>query len=88
MAAKTVYPVIKHYLLYSSLLTLLTISLTNAQPKFAGKEDLLSTPKKYTVFFNSESPKIDGKLDDEVWKILRILKLNENPFLSGIPEQR
>lgn len=68
MATSTVFPEIKLYLLFSSLLTLLTISFTNAQPKFAGKEDLLSAPQKYTVFFNSESPKIDGKLDDAVWK--------------------
>jgi hypothetical protein len=43
------------------------ISRSSAQSRFAGKEELLSTPKKYTVFFNSESPKIDGKLDDLVW---------------------
>jgi len=47
---------------------LTTISSIKAQPKFPGKEHLLSTPKKYTVFFNSEAAKIDGKLDDEVWK--------------------
>jgi hypothetical protein len=94
MAFKNLYPEIKFYLLYSIVLTLLTISFCNAQPKFTGKEDLFSTPKKYTVFFNAESPKIDGKLDDQsgkMWngqKISRILKLNANPFQSGIPGQR
>ncbi len=68
MAIKIFYPENKFYLLYSVVLTLLTISYSNAQPKFTGKEDLLSTPKKYTAFFNAESPKIDGKLDDAVWK--------------------
>lgn len=68
MVVKIFYPENKFYLFYSVVLTLLTISFGNAQPKFAGKEDLLSTPKKYTAFFNAESPKIDGKLDDAAWK--------------------
>jgi hypothetical protein len=54
-------------LLVFSLLMISFISRSSAQSRFAGKEELLSTPKKYTVFFNSESPKIDGKLDDLVW---------------------
>jgi len=68
MAIKIFHPGNKFYLLYSGLLTLLTISISSAQPKFAGKEDLLSNPKQYTVFFNPDAPKIDGKLDDVVWK--------------------
>jgi len=68
MVFKNLYPEIKFYLLNSVVLTLFTISFCSAQPKFTGKEDLFSTPKKYTVFFNAESPKIDGKLDDAVWK--------------------
>ncbi len=68
MTFKTFYPGNKFCFLFSVLLTLMTISTGIAQPKFAGKENLLSTPKKYTVFYNAESPKIDGKLDDEVWK--------------------
>ena len=68
MNIKTSYPEFKFYLLFSVLLTLMTLSSVKAQPGFSGKEDLLSTPKKYTAFFNAESPKIDGKLDDAVWK--------------------
>lgn len=51
-----------------SLFVLFNGTTTVAQPSFIGKEDLLITPKKYTVFFNSNAPKIDGKLNDEVWK--------------------
>lgn len=58
----------KTSLLVFSLLIISFISKSSAQSRFAGKEELLSTPKKYTVFFNSESPKVDGKLDDVVWK--------------------
>jgi len=68
MAIKIVHSRNKFYLLYSIFLTLLTISFCSAQPKFAGKEDLLSNPKQYSVFFNADAPKIDGKLDDAVWK--------------------
>jgi len=68
MNIKTSYPEFKFYLLLSVLLILMTLSSVKAQPGFSGKEDLLSTPKKYTAFFNSKSPKIDGKLDDEAWK--------------------
>lgn len=64
----SIKPEIKLYLLYSSLFTSLIVSSTNAQPKFTGKENLLTTPKKYTAFYSSEPPKIDGKLDDAVWK--------------------
>ena len=63
MNIKTSYPEFKFYLLFSVLLTLMTLSSVKAQPGFSGKEDLLSTPKKYTAFFNAESPKIDGKLE-------------------------
>ena len=68
MVFKNLYPEIKFYLFNSIVLTLFTISFCSAQPIFTGKEDLFSTPKKYTVFFNAQSPKIDGKLDDSVWK--------------------
>jgi hypothetical protein len=68
MAKKTFYLKNKFYLLFFCLLSIITIHNTNAQSKFLGKEDLLSSPKKYTVFYNAESPKIDGKLDDEAWK--------------------
>lgn len=51
-----------------TLFVLLMVSAAVAQPKFIGKEDLLTTPNKYTVFFNSKAPEIDGKLNDEVWK--------------------
>ncbi|MDP3466847.1 MAG: carbohydrate-binding family 9-like protein [Daejeonella sp.] len=68
MPIKIFYPQKVFYLLFTFLLTFLIISPGSAQPKFTGKADLLSTPKKYTVFFNAESPKIDGKLDDEAWR--------------------
>ena len=68
MTIHTFYFNSKLSLLVFSLLTITVISKSNAQTRFAGKEELLSTPKQYTVFFNSESPKIDGKLDDVVWK--------------------
>jgi len=68
MPIKIFYPQKVFYLLITLLLTFLIISPGSAQPKFTGKADLLSTPKKYTVFFNAESPKIDGKLDDVAWR--------------------
>lgn len=50
------------------LLFLFNLNSGIAQPKFAGKEDLLSTPKQYTAFFNELEPEIDGKIDDAVWQ--------------------
>lgn len=50
------------------LLSLVMFTAADAQPKFAGKEDLLSSPRQYTVVFNSLAPEIDGKLNDAVWK--------------------
>lgn len=56
------------FLFVFTLFLFLKGSVAIAQPKFEDKEDLLITPKKYTVFFNSSAPEIDGKLNDEVWK--------------------
>lgn len=53
---------------FAIFLPLLITSAVEAQQRFVGKEDLFTSPKKYTVFFNGESPKIDGKLDDVVWQ--------------------
>ena len=47
---------------------LLKIAVVSAQPSLISKQDLLTIPKKYTVFFNAKAPEIDGKLNDEVWK--------------------
>ena len=39
-----------------------------SQSKFSNKEDLLSTPRQYTVVFNPAAPIVDGKLNDAVWQ--------------------
>ena len=39
-----------------------------SQSKFSNKEDLLSTPRQYTVVFNPTAPVVDGKLNDAVWQ--------------------
>ena len=56
---------------YRSLLLLPMLLLStfcSAQSNFIGKEHLFTTSKQYTVFFNTNSPKIDGILNDVVWK--------------------
>lgn len=58
------------YLFRVSFCTLIFLSALNelkAQSRFAGKEDLLSTPRKYTAFYTADAPLIDGKLDDVAW---------------------
>jgi hypothetical protein len=42
--------------------------LAFSQSKFSNKEDLLSTPRQYTVVFNPIAPVVDGKLNDAVWQ--------------------
>ena len=39
-----------------------------SQSKFSNKEDLLCTPRQYTVVFNPTAPVVDGKLNDAVWQ--------------------
>lgn len=51
-----------------SLIVLSASQELKAQARFAGKEDLLSTPRKYTAFYTANPPLIDGKLDDDAWK--------------------
>jgi len=54
--------------LFLSLLFSSSITACFAQSKFSGKEDLLATPRKYTVVFNPSAPVVDGKLNDPVWQ--------------------
>jgi hypothetical protein len=42
--------------------------LAFSQSKFSDKNDLLSTPRQYTVVFNPAAPVVDGKLNDAVWQ--------------------
>jgi hypothetical protein len=53
---------------FLSLLFFFSISSGFAQSKFSGKEDLLATPRQYTVVFNPSAPVVDGKLNDAVWQ--------------------
>ncbi|MEO6290150.1 MAG: carbohydrate-binding family 9-like protein [Ginsengibacter sp.] len=52
------------------LLVAFDIHTGSAQSIFAAKEALFSTPRQYTVSFNSLAPILDGKIDDAVWKNL------------------
>ena len=47
---------------------LFTNFLAFSQSKFSDKNDLLSTPRQYTVVFNPAAPVVDGKLNDAVWQ--------------------
>ena len=46
----------------------INIFFSFSQSKFSDKNDLLSTPRKYTVVFNPTAPVVDGKLNDAVWQ--------------------
>lgn len=65
-----IYTTLKNFKLLSIIAILLFTQTFFAfsQSKFKGMEHLLKDPKQYTVVYNKNAPKVDGKLDDEVWQ--------------------
>ena len=49
------------------LISIAGLNYASAQSRFAGKSDLLSTPRKYTAFYTEKAPVVDGKLNDAAW---------------------
>lgn len=55
-------------LLFTGMVSFLNAAPGFAQSQFAGKEDLLITPKQYIAVFNPLAPEIDGKINDAAWQ--------------------
>lgn len=64
------HTILKKFNLFSILGILLFIQTFSAfsQDKFKGLEHLLKDPKIYTALYSENAPKVDGKLEDEVWQ--------------------
>lgn len=55
-------------LFHTGLLLVLCNSVANSQSIFSSKEALFTTPRQYTALFTTNSPIIDGKIEDAAWQ--------------------